>query len=53
MTNGGEDLIFTSPTGQPLRSPNFLRRVWQPAVAESGLGDLVPHDLCHTAASGT
>jgi hypothetical protein len=48
---GGEDLIFTSPTGQPLRSPNFLRRVWQPAVTESGLGDLVPHDLRHTAAS--
>lgn len=50
MTNG-EDLIFTSPTGQPLRSPNFLRRVWQPAVTESGIGDLVPHDLRHTAAS--
>jgi integrase len=46
-----EDLIFTSPGGRPLRSPNFLRRVWQPAITESGLGDLVPHDLRHTAAS--
>ena len=47
----GDQLVFTSPNGRPLRSPNFLRRVWQPAVAEHGLGDLVPHDLRHTAAS--
>ncbi len=47
----GDQLVFMSPNGQPLRSPNFLRRVWQPAVAEHGLGDLVPHDLRHTAAS--
>ena len=44
-------LVFTSSTGQPLRSPNFLRRVWRPAVAECALGNLVPHDLRHTAAS--
>ena len=25
--------------------------MWRPAVTESGLGDLVPHDLRHTAAS--
>jgi integrase len=47
----GDELIFTSPDGHPLRSPNFLRRVWRPAVAECDLGDLVPHDLRHTAAS--
>lgn len=47
----GDRLVFTSPRGRPLRSPNFLRRVWRPAVAERGLGDLVPHDLRHTAAS--
>ena len=47
----GDGLIFTSPTGAALRSPNFLRRIWQPAVSESDLGDLVPHDLRHTAAS--
>ena len=46
-----DGLIFTSPDGHPLRSPNFLRRVWRPAVAECDLGDLVPHDLRHTAAS--
>ena len=47
----GNHLVFTSPSGQPLRSPNFLRRVWQPAVTECALRDLVPHDLRHTAAS--
>jgi len=50
-TLSGGDLVFTSSTGQPLRSPNFLRRVWKPAVTDVGLGDLVPHDLRHTAAS--
>ncbi|MGB5380050.1 MAG: tyrosine-type recombinase/integrase [Acidimicrobiia bacterium] len=50
-TLSGSDLVFTSSTGRPLRSPNFLRRVWKPAVAELGLGGLVPHDLRHTAAS--
>jgi len=47
----GDGLIFTSPTGAALRSPNFLRRVWQLAASECGLADLVPHDLRHTAAS--
>jgi integrase len=47
----GDGPIFTSPTGAALRSPNFLRRVWQPSVAECGLGEMVPHDLRHTAAS--
>ena len=46
-----EGLVFTSPVGAALRSPNFHRRTWQPAVAECDLGDLVPHDLRHTAAS--
>jgi integrase len=47
----GDGPIFTSPTGAALRSPNFLRRVWQPAAAECDLAYLVPHDLRHTAAS--
>ena len=50
-TLSGDRLVFASSTGKPLRSPNFLRRVWKPAVADVGLGDLVPHDLRHTAAS--
>lgn len=47
----GNHLVFTSPSSQPLPSPNFLRRVWQPAVTECALRDLVPHEQRHTAAS--
>lgn len=39
-----DELILTSPF---LELP---RGVWKPAVADRGLGDLVPHDLRHTAA---
>ena len=46
-----DDLIFTSPTGEPLRIGNWRRRVWDRAVAAAGLGRLTPHDLRHTAAS--
>ena len=50
-TLSGNGLVFTSSSGQPLRPPNFLRRVWHPAVTECAFRDLVPHDLRHTAAS--
>lgn len=40
-------LVFTSPTGKPLRHPNFRRGVWLPALAVSGL-DVHLHDLRHT-----
>lgn len=43
--------VFTAPKGGPLRSANFRKKVWLPAVAEVGLGDLVVHDLRDTAAS--
>ena len=45
-----EDLVFPSPEGTPLRSGNFRRRHWDPAVASAGLAPLTPHDLRHTAA---
>lgn len=48
---GRDDLLFTTPAGAPLRSQNFSRRVFQPAVARAGLERLTPHDLRHTAAS--
>jgi len=35
---GQNDLLFTSPTGEPVRLANWRRRVWDPAVAEVGLG---------------
>ena len=41
-------LVFTSPTGMPLRHNNFRRRVWLPALAEAALTDLHFHDLRHT-----
>jgi len=42
-----ESLLFTSPTGSPLRNSNFRRRVWLPALADAGLADLHFHDLRH------
>jgi integrase len=45
-------LVFTSPEGQPMRSANFARTVWKPAVAAAGLPEgLRIHDLRHTAAA--
>ncbi len=40
-------LLFTSPTGKPLRHGNFRRRIWLPALAASGV-DIHLHDLRHT-----
>jgi integrase len=45
------DLLFCAPEGGPLRPRNWRRRVWDPAVAATGLTGLTPHDLRHTAAS--
>lgn len=39
-----DDLVFTSPGGLPIRHPNFLRRVWQPACQVVGV-TATPHDL--------
>ncbi|HEX6300090.1 MAG TPA: site-specific integrase [Acidimicrobiia bacterium] len=50
-SNACDVLVFTAPRGGPLRSAHFRSRVWLPAVAETGLGDLVPHELRDTAAS--
>lgn len=51
-----DDSVFTAPRGGPLRSSNFRRAVWLPAVAT--LTETYPtliglriHDLRHTAAS--
>jgi integrase len=48
-SSGAEDdsLLFTSPGGSPPRHSNFRRRVWLPALADSGLADLHFHDLRH------
>jgi integrase len=41
-------LVFTSPTGAPLRDGNFRRRIWRPALAQAGLAATHFHDLRHT-----
>lgn len=41
-------LVFTSPTGAPLRHSNFRRRAWLPALTVAGLTELHFHDLRHT-----
>jgi integrase len=38
-------LLFVGATGEPLRYSSFLRRVWRPAIAASGLSGVTPHDL--------
>jgi integrase len=42
-----DSLLFTSPTGSPLRNSNFRCRVLLPALAGAGLADLHFHDLRH------
>ena len=47
-----EALVFTSPSGHPLRNSNWRNRVWKVACQASGMpAGLRPHDLRHTAAS--
>lgn len=47
-----DDLVFPTPRGKTLRSNNFKRRTYDPAVLAAGLPPgLWVHDLRHTAAS--
>jgi integrase len=49
FTGPGDDaLIFTSPTGTPLRPGNFRRRAWATAVKAAGIQGIHFHDLRHT-----
>ncbi len=43
--------VFLSPKGYPVRAPNFLRRVWYPALEEAGVAPRNWHNLRHTFAS--
>jgi integrase len=54
---GDDGLLFTSPTGMPLRHGHFRSRVWVKALKQAGLPALHFHDLRHagnmlTAATG-
>jgi integrase len=44
-------LVFTSPTGGPLRYSNFRKRVWRPAIATLELPAIGFHDLRRTNAT--
>ena len=46
-----EDVLFSSPNGEPIRLANWRQRAWDPAVKAADLVGLTPHDLRHTAAS--
>jgi integrase len=45
---GRDDLVFTSPRGEPIRSRNFRTRVWLPATRAAELDGLTVHELRHT-----
>ena len=48
-----EAWVFDAPEGGPLRYPNFMQRVWHPAVEQVGLSKprLTFHALRHAAAT--
>jgi len=45
---GDNGLVFTGPTGPPLRRTNFRRRIWIPAVIAAGHPKVTFHDLRHS-----
>jgi integrase len=46
------DLVFTTPTGKPVRHNNFFNRVWRPACERAGFSPAPRiHDLRHSHAS--
>lgn len=52
--SGPDDLVFTTPTGLPVRHGLFYRRIFKPAVERAlppGKHGLRFHDLRHTCAS--
>ena len=52
MDDVPDALVSTSPEGQPLRSSNFRRRIWGPAVERAGLPrELRIHDMSHACAA--
>lgn len=53
ITEPADVLVFTSPGGEVMRYPNWLRRVWAPGLKAAKLADPqpTPHDLRHTYGS--
>ncbi len=44
----GNEYVFTSRAGTPLRHQNFMTRVWQPSLVRAEMQGLRIHDLRHT-----
>lgn len=49
--DGDEELVFQAPRNGPIRYSNFARRIWKPALLETGLPDMGVHALRHTCAA--
>jgi integrase len=47
-----EDVLFSSPNGEPIRLANWRQRVWDPAVAVAGLSGLTPRPSTHCSILG-
>lgn len=49
----GNELVFSTPAGEPMDYHNVRKRVWVPAVTASGIAEPLPriHDLRHSAAT--
>lgn len=45
------ELVFTTPTGRPIRNANFRQKVWLPALERAGFPAMRIHDLRHTCAA--
>ncbi len=50
-SQGTDALVFPAPEGGYLHLENFRKRVWLPAIEQTGLAPLRIHDLRHTCAS--
>lgn len=46
-----EDLVFALKSGNPVHTPNFLRRVWTPLLRSLGIAYRKPYQTRHTAAT--
>ena len=51
MYGDGSDLVFSAPSGGPIRRNNFRRRIWLPAVEKSVGRPCTFHDLRHSHAA--
>lgn len=51
FTPRAKDLVFSLRSGNPVHTPNFLRRVWSPLLRRLGIKYRKPYQTRHTAAT--